>query len=114
MIVVLTDGKNNIGELPGPVAEELKAGGVIIFAVGVGNKTDGAELNDRQHNGQNKKDKRTNNELPSIRKDRVTRTPLKIGGELMCSERLSSSCSTSGTHCVNLVLVFCYKETLCN
>jgi hypothetical protein len=44
MIVVLTDGKNNIGELPGPVAEELKAGGVIIFAVGVGNKTDGAEL----------------------------------------------------------------------
>jgi len=44
MIVVLTDGKNNIGELPGPVAEELKAGGVIIFAVGVGNNTDDAEL----------------------------------------------------------------------
>ena len=44
MIVVLTDGKNNIGELPGPVAEELKAEGVIIFAVGVGNSIDGTEL----------------------------------------------------------------------
>jgi hypothetical protein len=35
--------------------------------------------------------------------DRVTRTPLKTGGELRCSRRVSSSCSTSGTHCVNLV-----------
>jgi len=34
-------------------------------------------------------------------KDRVTRTPLKTGGELMCSER--SSFSTSGTRRVNLV-----------
>ena len=30
-------------------------------------------------------------------KDRVTRTPLKIGGELMCSGRVNSSCSTSDT-----------------
>ena len=30
-------------------------------------------------------------------KDRVTRTPLKTGGELRCSGRISSSCSTSDT-----------------
>jgi len=31
-------------------------------------------------------------------KDRVTRTPLKTGGELRCSGRVSGSfCSTSGT-----------------
>jgi hypothetical protein len=35
--------------------------------------------------------------------DRVTRTPLKAGGELMCSERVGSSCSTSDTRRVNLV-----------
>ena len=32
-------------------------------------------------------------------KDRVVRTPLKTGSELMCSGRGSSSCSTSDTHC---------------
>jgi hypothetical protein len=35
---------------------------------------------DRQHNGQNKKDKRTNNDLQKIihkTKDWITRTPLK-------------------------------------
>ncbi len=36
-------------------------------------------------------------------KDRVTRTPIKTGGELRCSRRVSSSCSTTGTRCVNLV-----------
>jgi len=36
-------------------------------------------------------------------KDRVTRTPLKIGGELRCSGGVSSSCSTSDTRRVNLV-----------
>ena len=36
-------------------------------------------------------------------KDRVTRTPLKTGGELRCSGRVSSSCSTSDTRHVNLV-----------
>jgi len=30
-------------------------------------------------------------------KDGVTRTPLKTGDELMCSGRVGSSCSTSGT-----------------
>jgi hypothetical protein len=34
--------------------------------------------------------------------DRVTRTPLKTGGEIRCSGRVSSSCSTSGTCPVNL------------
>ena len=36
-------------------------------------------------------------------KDRITRTPLKTGSELRCSERVSSSCYTSGTRRVNLV-----------
>jgi len=36
-------------------------------------------------------------------KDRVTRTPLKSGGELRCSGRVSSSCSTSDTRHFNLV-----------
>ena len=36
-------------------------------------------------------------------KDRVTRTPLKTGGVLRCSERISSSCFTSGTRRVNIV-----------
>jgi len=35
-------------------------------------------------------------------KDRVIRTPLKIGGELRCSGRVNSSCSTSDTRRVNL------------
>ena len=33
----------------------------------------------------------------------VTRTPLKTRDKLMCSERVRSSCSTSGTRVVNLV-----------
>jgi len=37
-------------------------------------------LKDRQHNGQKKKDKRTNNDLQNIQtKDRVTRAQLKTG-----------------------------------
>ena len=35
-------------------------------------------------------------------KDRVTRTPLKTGGELRSSGRVGSSCSTSGTRRINL------------
>jgi hypothetical protein len=53
---------------------------------------------DRQHNGQQKNDKRTNNDLQSIThktKDLVTRTPLKPGvNSLRCSGRVSSSVST--------------------
>jgi hypothetical protein len=40
---------------------------------------------------------------PWLTKDRVTRTPSKYGGELRFFGRVSSSCSTSGTRCVNLV-----------
>jgi hypothetical protein len=36
-------------------------------------------------------------------KDRVTQAPLNTGGELRCSRRIDSSCSTSGTHRVNIV-----------
>jgi hypothetical protein len=57
------------------------------------------------HNGQKKKDKRTNNDLQNIThktKDRVSGTPLKTGGEIRCSGRVSSSCSNSGTRGVNL------------
>jgi hypothetical protein len=62
---------------------------------------------DWQHNGQKKKDKRTNNDLQNITnitKDRVTRarTPLKTGGKLRCSVWVSGSCSTSGTCRVTL------------
>jgi hypothetical protein len=37
-------------------------------------------------------------------KDRITRTPLKTGDELRCCGRVSSSCSTSDTRRVNLVI----------
>ena len=58
----------------------------------------------RQNNGQKKKvqkDKQQSTKHTYITKDRVTRTPLKIGGELRCSGRVGSS--TSDTHRVNLV-----------
>ena len=59
-----------------------------------------------RRNDQMKKDKRTNNDLQNTThktKDRVTRTPLKTGGELRCSGRVGSSCFTSGISRVNLV-----------
>jgi hypothetical protein len=40
------------------------------------------------------KDKQRSTKHTCKTKDRETRTPLKIGGELMCSGRVSSSCST--------------------
>ena len=46
-----------------------------------------------------KKDERPNIALQNITqktKDRATRTPLKTGDELMCSGKVSSSCSTYG------------------
>jgi hypothetical protein len=58
---------------------------------------------DRQHNGQKKKDKQWSTKSTHKTKDRVTWTPLKTGGELRCSGRISSSSFTSGTRCVNLV-----------
>jgi len=52
--------------------------------------------------------KTTNNDLQKIThltKDRVTRTPLKTGDELMYSERVSSSCSTRDNRRVTLVTI---------
>jgi hypothetical protein len=49
------------------------------------------------------KDKQRSTKHTYKTKDRVTRTPLKTGGELRCSGRVSSSCSTSGTRRINLV-----------
>ena len=66
----------------------------------------------REINGPKKKVSKDNNDLQTIThkaKDRVTRTPLKTGGDLRCSGRVNSSCSTSGTHRVtrvtNLVII---------
>jgi hypothetical protein len=61
---------------------------------------------EKTHTGRKKKDKRTNNSLHNIThktKDRVTPTPLKFGGELMCFGRVRSSYSASGNHHVTLV-----------
>ena len=49
------------------------------------------------------KDKQRSTKHTHKTKDRVTRTPLKTEGELRCSGRVNSSCSTSGTRRVNLV-----------
>jgi hypothetical protein len=49
------------------------------------------------------KDKQRSTKHTDKTKDRVTRTPLETRGELRCSVRVSSSCSTSGTRRVNLV-----------
>ena len=49
------------------------------------------------------KDKQRSTKHTYKTKDPVTRTPVKTGGELMCSGRVSSSCSTSVTRRVNLV-----------
>ena len=57
----------------------------------------------RQHNGQKKKDKQRFTKHTYKTKDRVTRTPLKTVDQPGCSGMVSSSCSTSGTHRVNLV-----------
>jgi hypothetical protein len=49
------------------------------------------------------KDKQWSTKHTYKTKDRVTRTPLKIGDELRCSGRVSSSCSSSDTRRVNIV-----------
>jgi hypothetical protein len=58
---------------------------------------------DRQHNGQKKKDKQRSTKLAHKTKDWVTQTPLNSDGELRCSGRVSSSCSTSSIRHFNLV-----------
>jgi hypothetical protein len=59
------------------------------------------QYNDQKKNRQ--KDKQRSTKHIQKIKARVTRTPLKTGCELRCSGRVSSSCSTSGTHRINLV-----------
>ena len=56
-----------------------------------------SESINRQHNGHKKvkKDKQRSAKHIQKTKDRVTRTELKTGGELRCSGRECSSCSTS-------------------
>jgi hypothetical protein len=49
------------------------------------------------------KDKQRSTKHTHKIKDRVIRTTLKNGGELKCSGRVGSSCSTSGTRRVNLI-----------
>ena len=49
------------------------------------------------------KDKQRSTKHTYKTKDRVTRIPLQTGGELRCSGRVRISCSTSGTHGVNIV-----------
>ena len=49
------------------------------------------------------KDKQRSTKHTHKTKDLVTRAPLKTGGELGCSGRVTSSCSTSDTLRVNLV-----------
>ena len=51
-----------------------------------------------------KKDKQPTTKQTHKTKDRITQTPLKTGDELRCSGRVGSSCSTSGTRRVNLVI----------
>jgi hypothetical protein len=48
------------------------------------------------------KDKQRSTKHTHKTKDRVTRIPLKTGGELRCSGRVGSSCSTSNTRRANL------------
>ena len=60
----------------------------------------------RQNNGQKnkiQKDKQRSTKHTHKTKDRVTRTPLKTGGEFSCSGMVGSSCSNSDTRRVNLV-----------
>ena len=59
--------------------------------------------NDRQHTCPKKQDTRTNKDLQKLThktKDCVTRTPLKTGGKLKFSGRVTSSCSTTGSRCI--------------
>ena len=49
------------------------------------------------------KDKQRSTKHTHKTNDRIKRKPLKTGGELRCCGRVSSSCSTGGTHHVNIV-----------
>ena len=60
---------------------------------------------DREYNDLKKKSKSTNNDVQNTMQktnDRATRTLLITGGELWCSGRVGSSCSTSETRRLTL------------
>ena len=50
---------------------------------------------DRQHNGQQKQDKMTNNDVQIIATSLNNTNPHKTGSERMCSGQVGSSCCTS-------------------
>ena len=50
-----------------------------------------------RHKEKVQKDKQRSTKHTHQTKDRVTRTSLKTGGEIRCSGRVISSCSTSGS-----------------
>jgi hypothetical protein len=58
---------------------------------------------ERQHKSQKKKTNNNPQNTTQKTKDRAIRTTLKTGGELRCSGRVDSSCSTSDTHRVTVV-----------
>ena len=58
-----------------------------------------------------KKDKQRSTKHTHKTKDRVTRTPLKTGGELRCSGRVGNSCSTSDTRRVSKVIMATVNHT---
>jgi hypothetical protein len=65
------------------------------------------------YNGQKKRDKRTNNDLHNSTqktKNWTTQIPHKTEGDLRCSGRVSSSCSTRSTHCATLDESWTKKE----
>jgi hypothetical protein len=67
-------------------------------------------------NDQQKKDKRTNNDLQNTiqkTKDRATQTTKKTMGELWCSGMVSSFCSTGETCSVALVTILYWWHMYC-
>ena len=67
---------------------------------------------DRQYNGQKKKVKQRSTKHTHTTQDRVIRTPLKTRGEVRCSGRVGSSCSTSDTR-TTLVLIVIKLHSNC-
>ena len=71
----------------------------------------------RQHKNNKKKKKKDKTTIKDLQnttqttKDRATWTPLKTGGELMCSIRVTSSCSIHCTHYVSRPCFPCYDMT---
>ena len=55
------------------------------------------------------KDKERSTKHTHKTKDRVTRTPLRTGGELRCSGMVTSSCSTSDTRRVNTCITYRFQ-----